>query len=50
MSDGKFHCTSQEFIAGTSEYEKPEGEPLASVPDYDYQPYDMVVKEQNNSA
>ena len=50
MSDGKFHCTSQEFIAGESEYETTDGEPLAAVPDYEYQPYDMVIKGQGNPA
>ena len=50
MSDGEFHCTGQEFIAGESEYETTEGEPLVSVPDYEYQPYDMVITRQEESA
>ena len=50
MSDGKFRCTAQEFIAGESEYETTEGEPLVSMPDYEYQPYDMVIKGHPHSA
>ena len=50
MSDGRFYCTTQEFIAGESEYETTEGVPLVSVPDYEYQPYDMVITRQEESA
>ena len=50
MSDGRFYCTAQEFIAGESEYETTAGEPLVSMPDYEYQSYDMVVKGHPHSA
>ena len=41
---GKFICTKQEFIAGDQcDYEDIEGNPIAEVPDYVYQPYNMTL-------
>ena len=42
-ADGKFVCTEQVFIAGDEcSYEDTNGEPLKDVPEYVYQPYEMV--------
>ena len=42
-ADGKFACTEQAFIAGDEcNYEDLAGEPLPNVPEYLYQPYEMV--------
>jgi len=42
-SSGKFICTEQVFIAGDEcTYEDKNGDPLAQVPQYVYQPYEMV--------
>ena len=50
-ADGKFVCTEQVFIAGDEcSYEDTNGEPLKDVPEYEYQPYEMVSsqnKKQN---
>ena len=40
--DGKFVCTEQEFIAGDSDYETLEGDPI-DVPEYQYQPFNMTL-------
>ena len=48
---GQFICTDQSFIAGDEcDYEDTNGEPLKDVPEYVYQPCEMVSpqnKEQN---
>jgi len=43
--DGKMVCTEQNFVAGDQvDYEDVKyGEPLKEVPDYQYQPYTMIV-------
>jgi hypothetical protein len=40
---GRFICTGQEFIASDQcEYEDSKGNPI-SLPDYEYQPYNMTL-------
>jgi len=50
-AEGKFVCSEQAFIAGDEcDYEDVNGEPLKNVPEYEYQPYEMILqqhKEQN---
>jgi hypothetical protein len=42
FEDGK--CISQEFIAGDQDdYEDVNGNPLPETPDYEYQPFNMVL-------
>ena len=42
-ADGQFVCMEQAFIAGDEcNYEDTNGEPLKDVPEYLYQPYEMV--------
>ena len=43
-ADGNFVCAEQVFIAGDEcNYEDTAGEPLKDVPEYEYQPYEMVA-------
>lgn len=45
-AEGIFVCTRQEFIAGDQcDCEDMEGNPLESIPEHAYQPYDMVAPE-----
>ena len=42
-ADGKFICTSQDFIAGDDvQYEDVKGEPIEA-PDHEYQPFNMTL-------
>ncbi len=42
-ADGKFICTSQDFIAGDDvQFENVKGEPIEA-PDHEYQPFNMTL-------
>ena len=43
-ANGQFVCTEQVFVAGDEcSSEDTNGEPLKDVPEYEYQPYEMVA-------
>ena len=42
-AEGKFVCSTQEFVAGDQvDYEDLDGNPI-DPPDYEYQPYNMTL-------
>ena len=43
-AEGKFVCSEQAFIAGDEcNYENVNGETLKDVPEYEYQPYEIIL-------